>query len=136
MIQEGRPLAYFSEKFNGAALTYSTYDKEHYALIRTLETWQYYLRPKEFVIHTDHKALKHLKSQTKLSKRHARWVAFIDSFAFVIKYKTGKTNVVADALSRRYTLITTLEAKLLGFESIEDIYATDPDFSEIFTSLP
>ena len=28
--------------------------------------------------------------------------------------------MVADALSRRYTLITTLEAKLLGFELIKD----------------
>nr|XP_027071933.1 uncharacterized protein LOC113696748 [Coffea arabica] len=32
--QGGRPIAYFSEKLNGAALNYSTYDKELYALIR------------------------------------------------------------------------------------------------------
>ncbi|XP_071939958.1 uncharacterized protein [Coffea arabica] len=28
LLQEGRPIAYFSEKLNGAALNYSTYDKE------------------------------------------------------------------------------------------------------------
>ena len=54
----------------------------------------------------------------------------------MIKYKSDKTNVVADALSRRYTLITTLDAKLLGFEFFKDLYATDPDFGEIFASLP
>ena len=36
----------------------------------------------------------------------------------------------------RYTLITTLEAKLLGFEFIKDLYATDSDFGEIFIFLP
>ncbi|XP_027170630.1 uncharacterized protein LOC113770389 [Coffea eugenioides] len=88
LLQEGRPVAYFSEKLNGAALKYSTYDKELMALVRALQTWQHYLRPREFVFHTDHESLKHIKSQDKLSKRHARWITFIDSFTFVIKYKT------------------------------------------------
>ncbi|XP_071901035.1 uncharacterized protein [Coffea arabica] len=136
LLQEGRPVAYFSEKLNGAALNYSTYDKELMALVRALQTWQHYLRPREFVLHTDHESLKHIKSQDKLSKRHARWITFIDSFTFVIKYKTSKTNVVVDALSRRYALITTLDAKLLGFEFLKDLYATDSDFGEIFVSLP
>ncbi|XP_071928135.1 uncharacterized protein [Coffea arabica] len=136
LLQEGRPVAYFSEKLNGAALNYSTYDKQLMALVRALQTWQHYLRPREFVLHTDHESLKHIKSQDKLSKRHARWITFIDSFTFVIKYKTGKTNVVADALSRRHTLITTLDAKLLGFEFLKELYATDSDFGESFSSLP
>jgi hypothetical protein len=38
----------------GVSLNYSTYDKELYALVRVLETWQHYLWPKEFVIHSDH----------------------------------------------------------------------------------
>ena len=72
LMQEGQPIAYFSEKLSEAALKYPTYDKELYALVRTLETWQHYLWPKEFVIHTDHESLKHLKGQHKLNKRHAR----------------------------------------------------------------
>ncbi|XP_042415155.1 uncharacterized protein LOC122004313 [Zingiber officinale] len=39
LMQEKRPIAYFSEKLNGAVLNYSTYDKELYALVRALETW-------------------------------------------------------------------------------------------------
>ena len=66
LIQEERPITYFSEKLNGAALNYPTYDKELYTLIRALETWQHYLRPKEFVIHTDHETLKHLESLTHI----------------------------------------------------------------------
>jgi membrane carboxypeptidase/penicillin-binding protein PbpC len=57
--------------------------------------------PKEFVIHSDHESLKHLKGQAKLS---AKWVEFIETFRYVIKYKQGKENIVADALSRRVSL--------------------------------
>ncbi|XP_031377624.1 uncharacterized protein LOC116193034, partial [Punica granatum] len=130
LMQEGRPIAYFSEKLSGAALNYPTYDKELYALVRALETWQHYLWPKEFVIHTDHESLKHLKGQHKLNKRHARWVEFIETFPYVIRYKQGKENVVADALSRRYALLSTLDAKLLGFEHIKNLYADDHEFCE------
>uniref|UniRef100_A0A2N9IMU0 Protein kinase domain-containing protein n=1 Tax=Fagus sylvatica TaxID=28930 RepID=A0A2N9IMU0_FAGSY len=72
----GGPIAFFSEKLSGASLKYPTYDKEFYALARALKTWQHYLWPREFVIHTDHESLKHLKGQ-------------------------GKENIVADALSQR-----------------------------------
>ena len=64
---EGRPIAYFSDKLSGLCLNYSTYDKEFYALITALETWQHYLLPKEFVIDSNHESLKHLKGQSKLN---------------------------------------------------------------------
>ena len=66
------------------------YDKELYALVRVLETWQHYLWPKEFVIHLDHEALKYLKCQAKLNRRHAKWVEFIETFPYVVKCKKGK----------------------------------------------
>ncbi len=68
LLQEGKPVAYFSEKLSGPVLNYSTYDKELYALVRTLETWQHYLWPKEFFIHFDHEYLKHIRSQGKHKK--------------------------------------------------------------------
>ena len=61
LMQEGRLIAYFSKNLSRAALKYPTYDKELYALILALETWQHYLWPKEVFIHIDHKSLKHLK---------------------------------------------------------------------------
>ena len=42
LMQEGRPIAYFSEKLSEAALKYPTYEKELYALVRAMETWQHY----------------------------------------------------------------------------------------------
>jgi len=114
LMQEKRPISFFNEKLNGACLNYYIYDKEFYALIRALEVWQHYLLPKEFVIHIDHESLKYLKGQSKLNQRHAKWVEFMESFSYIIKYKKGQVNVVVDALSRRYTLTSMLNARLMG----------------------
>nr|XP_016458954.1 PREDICTED: uncharacterized protein LOC107782578 [Nicotiana tabacum] len=62
LMQDQKSIAYFSEKLSGAALNYSTYDKELYALVRALANWQHYLWPKEFVIRTDHESLIFLKN--------------------------------------------------------------------------
>jgi len=51
LMQDRRPIVYFSEKLSGATLNYPIYDKELYALVRALESRQHYLWPKEFVIH-------------------------------------------------------------------------------------
>jgi hypothetical protein len=39
---------------------------------------------------------------------------------------------VADALSRRYALVFTLNAKLLGFEYVKELYVNDDDFASVF----
>jgi predicted nucleotidyltransferase len=59
---------------------------------------------------------------------------FIETFPYVIRYKQVTENVVADALSRSYVLLTSLSAKLLGFEYIKDVYVNDLDFSSIYES--
>ena len=64
-----------------------------YALVKALETWQHSML-KEFVIHMDHESLKHIKGQGKENV-----IKFIETFPYVICYKKGKENVVADALS-------------------------------------
>ncbi|KAL4011199.1 hypothetical protein IC575_028248 [Cucumis melo] len=125
LMQEKQPIMFFSETLNGAQLNYLTYDKELHALVKALKVWQHYLWPKEFVIHTDHESLKHLKGQTKLNKRHAKWVEFIETFPYVIHYKKGKDNVVADALSRRYALFSSLSAKVLGFKHMIELYKVE-----------
>ena len=78
--------------------------------------------PKEFVIHSDHESLKHLKGQGKLNRRHAKWVEFIETFPYVIKYKQGKENIVADAILCRYVLLHTMNTRLLSFEYVKELY--------------
>ncbi|XP_071708698.1 uncharacterized protein [Rutidosis leptorrhynchoides] len=104
LVQGKRPVAYFSEKLNGSKLNYSTYDKEFYAIIRAVDHWSHYLKPRQFVLFSDHEALKYINGQHKLNPRHAKWVEFLQMYSFVSKHKAGTSNVVADALSRRYSL--------------------------------
>jgi hypothetical protein len=114
------------------SLNYSTYDKELYALVHVLETWQHYLWPKEFVIHSDHESLKYIRGQAKLNKLHAKWVEFIETFLYIIKHKKGKKNVITDALSRRYTMLSQLDHKIFGLESLKELYATDVHFKDAY----
>jgi hypothetical protein len=69
---------------HGASLKYSTYDMKLYALVHTLQTWQHYSWPREF-IHSDHEALNHIRTQTNLNRRHAKCVGFFESFPYIIK---------------------------------------------------
>jgi hypothetical protein len=131
LLQQRKHVAYFSEKLTGPILNCSTYDMELYGLVRCLETWQHYLWPKEFVIHSYLESLKHIHSQGKLNRIHAKWIEFIESFPYVIKHKKGKENVIVDALSRRYALLTQLEYKIFGLETIKDQYVHDADFKDV-----
>jgi hypothetical protein len=65
-------VAYFSEKLKSAQLNYSTYDIEFYALVQSLKHWSFYLAYNDFILYSDHEALKHLSSQDKLSARHSK----------------------------------------------------------------
>jgi hypothetical protein len=94
LLQKGKHVAYFSEKLNGPHLNYSVYDKELYVLVRVLEVWQHYLFPKEFVIHSDHEALKYLKSQGKLNRRHAKWIEFIEMFPMLSNISVVKITLL------------------------------------------
>jgi hypothetical protein len=89
------------------------------------------LGPKEFVIHSDHESLKHIHSQGKLNRRHLKWVEFIESFPYVIKHKKEKENVIANALSRRYALLTQFDYKIFGLETIKDQYVHNADFKDV-----
>ena len=75
--------------------------------------------------------MKHIKSQAKLNRRHAKWLEFSETFPYVIKHKKGKENVIADALSRRYTMLPQLDFKIFGLETIKDQYVHDADFKDV-----
>ena len=50
----------------------------------------------------------------------------------MINHKQGKANVVVDSLSRRYSLFSMLETKMIGFDNIKELYACDDDFTRLY----
>ncbi|KAL1218313.1 hypothetical protein V5N11_022857 [Cardamine amara subsp. amara] len=71
-------------------------------------------------------------SQDKVSARHASWFAYLRQFSFVIKHTACTLNKVADALSRRHSLLTTLHVSVPGFDVLPDLYPSDPFFGKIW----
>ncbi|GKE05141.1 RNA-directed DNA polymerase, partial [Tanacetum coccineum] len=132
LSQLNRPIAFFSEKFNDTRRRYSTYKKELYAIVRSLEYWRHYLLPNEFVLYSDRQSLKFIQGQAKLKARHAKWVEALQDFNFVIRHKVGNANTVVDALSRRPTLMTSTTVHVAGFEPLKQLYVDDPNFKDVW----
>ncbi|KAJ0847170.1 putative nucleotidyltransferase, Ribonuclease H [Helianthus annuus] len=123
LSQNNRSIAFFSEKFSDTRKRYSTYDKEFYAIILSLEYWRHYLLPNEFILCSDHQALRFIHGQTHLNPRHAKWVELLQDFTFVIRHKPGTANLVADALSHRPVLFTSSSFEVTGVASFSYLYS-------------
>ena len=55
----------------------------------------------EFEVFTDNNPLSYLQTSAKLGATETRWAAELSQFNFKIKYRSGKSNGNADALSRK-----------------------------------
>ena len=52
-------------------------------------------------IFTYHMSLKYLFTQKELNMRQMRWLELMNDYNCTIRYHTGKSNLVAEALSRK-----------------------------------
>lgn len=108
LSQEGsdgklHPIAFLSKSLNAVERNYEIHDKEMLSVMRALEEWRHYLEGTEtpFEIYNDHKNLEYFMGARKLNRRQARWYITLSDFNFQLKYRPGKQNGKADALSRR-----------------------------------
>jgi hypothetical protein len=102
LVQNGRPVAFYSHKFAAAEKNCTTGDQELLAVVLALREWHCYLEGAAKVeLVSDHQPLVYLKNLPEVfSRRQARWYEYIASrFDFEWKYIPGRTNV-ADPISR------------------------------------
>jgi len=99
-----QPIAFMSKKMLDAETRYPVREQEFLAIVHALNTWRHYLHGSKFkiLVKTDHHSLQYFKTQPTLTGRQARWLDIVAEFDFDIEYIDGKTNVVADGLSRRH----------------------------------
>jgi hypothetical protein len=99
-MQIERPIAFLSKAFKGRAVLLSTYEKELLSLVIAVQKWRPYLLGHSFIVCTDHQALKFLLEQQVGTMVQQRWLSKLLGYDFVIEFKKGRDNKVADALSR------------------------------------
>lgn len=71
-----------------------------HAITTVVRKWRQYLLGHSFVILTDHKSLKELMSQIIQTPKQQVYLSKLLGYNYFIQYKIGKSNLVADALSR------------------------------------
>jgi len=80
------------------------------ALASAVKKWRSYLLERPFVVKTDHQSLKFLLEQRIATPFQQKWLAKLLRYAFVVEYKRGSDNRVADALSRQFGIDSNLLA--------------------------
>ena len=92
-------VAFYNKSMISAKCNYHIYDKELLAIIHCFEHWRSKLEHTDLLIQvfTDHQALKTFMKDKKLTQRQARYLDILSEFNFQVIFRTGKTNVKADA---------------------------------------
>ncbi|MCH81106.1 RNA-directed DNA polymerase (Reverse transcriptase), partial [Trifolium medium] len=139
LMQDKKPIAYFSKALGMRNLAKSTYEKELMAVVLAIQHWRPYLLGRKFVVSTDHKSLKQLMQQKIVTAEQQNWAAKLMGYDFDIVYKQGKLNKGADALSRVYegVELTTLHsaAQWAQVEQIKEEINKDEKLQKIIVEL-
>jgi hypothetical protein len=94
--------ALHSRKFTQAQIAYHTTDQECLAVVDALKAFETRLLGIPFTVITDHQALVHMMNKEISTPRQMRWMNYMQRFEFRIQHQPGRTNMLADALSRLY----------------------------------
>jgi hypothetical protein len=133
--EDGRPapLAFISRALTSAERNYPTTQQECLAVVWAIHKFRIYLHHRRFTVVTDHSALKWLQTKPELTGRLARWSLELQEFDFKITHRPGKTNVVADALSRH--IVAAAPMTSLTRETIVSAQAEDDFCSTVRQAL-
>ena len=110
LLQQGRPIAFFSKALAAQHQGLSVYEKEMLAVVNAVQKWRPYLLGGHFIIKTDHQSLKYLMDQKISTPSQQKWLSKLMGYDYEVQYKKGSENVTADALSRQPHPTATLHS--------------------------
>ena len=128
------PLAFLSKKLSSAESKYSAFDCELLAAYSAIRHFSFLLEAREFTHFTDHKPLTYALFcfSPPWSTRQTHHLAYISEFTSDIVQVPGSKNVVADTLSRPYSLFSASPSAVPVFSVVSlNLSATDFDFSSL-----
>jgi hypothetical protein len=138
LMQNNHPIAFFSKPFCPRLLRASTYVRELHAITTAVKKWRQYLLGHKFIIFTDHQSLKQLISQVIQTPEQQVYLSKLLGFDFTIQYKSGKTNLVADALSRIETPAACLMLTVPQFVFLDELRSQlllNNEFKQLLSSI-
>ena len=94
-------MAYGSRQLKNHEGNYPVHDLELAAVVFALKSWRHYLYGETFEVLSDHKSLSYIFTQRDLNLRQRRWLEYLSDYDLSLRYHPEKSNVVADALSRK-----------------------------------
>ncbi|XP_026415231.1 uncharacterized protein LOC113310676 [Papaver somniferum] len=100
LMQEKRPIVFFSKGMGSGFLAMSTYEKEMMAIVLAVSKWRTYLLGNKFTIYTYHQSIKYFMDQRIHSVLQQKWLSKLLDYTYELKYRKGADNLVVDALSR------------------------------------
>ena len=107
MMQQGKPIAYYSSSLCPKNAALSTYEKEALAILDALKKWRHYFLATALIIRTDQESLKYIQEQKITEGIQHKLLLKLLGYNFTVEYKKGKENRVADALSRVKHMISS-----------------------------
>ena len=102
-VQNGveRVICYFSKAFSKQERRYCVTRRELLAVVASIKNFHHYLYGRQFIVRSDHGALRWLFKFKNPEGQIARWLETLSTYNFKIEHRAGRIHSNADALSRR-----------------------------------